>query len=83
MLVPSLRNRRLAEIAATVFKVPVASLNADTAIGSIAAWDSLTHLELVFAVEEAFGVRFLMSRILGFASLGDFELELEHMDGDS
>lgn len=76
-----MRNDRLREIAAKVFRVTTDRLSAETAVGSIEAWDSLTHLELIFRLEEAFGVRFEMQRIAEMRSLGEIETELEGMAG--
>lgn len=74
-----MRNPRIAEIASAVFKVPIDQLDEETGIGSVEGWDSLAHLEFIFRVEEALQVRFPMSRILGFATLGDFDRELERL----
>lgn len=74
-----MRNPRLAEIASAVFKVPIEQLGQETGVGSVEGWDSLAHIEFIFRVEEAFQVRFPMSRILSFATLGDFDREIERM----
>lgn len=47
---------RVYEVCAQVFGVPAASLTDDSGPDDIATWDSLSHLQLVVAIEEAFGV---------------------------
>jgi acyl carrier protein len=62
-----------------VFRVPPETLSPETGVGSIESWDSLTHIELIFRIEEAFSVRFATDRLLGFATLSDIESELERL----
>jgi len=78
-----LRNDRLLKIAAATFKARPSALGPDTAIGTIESWDSLTHLELVFRLEEEFGVRFPMQKIVELKTLGQFETELDRLRGVS
>jgi len=52
-----LRNR-LAEIAAGVFGCTAARFTDRTTAADIPGWDSLNHVKLLVAIEEAFGVRF-------------------------
>jgi acyl carrier protein len=46
---------RVLELLATVLKTPV---EAGAATQTLPAWDSLRHIEVIFAVEDAFGVQF-------------------------
>lgn len=34
-------------------------------------WDSLTHLELVVAIEKRFGIQFLLSEVQGYKNVGE------------
>lgn len=43
---------------------------------SFASWDSLTHLRLVTAVEERFGIELSMTEIQSIENLGDLERTL-------
>ena len=36
-------------------------------------WDSLNHIEVIFAIESAYHVRFTMLEIAGLRNLGDIE----------
>ena len=42
-----------------------------TTANDIDEWDSLTHVELVRAVEKAFGVRFTSAEILSWKNVGE------------
>jgi acyl carrier protein len=46
------------EIMADVFNVPLGQLDDASSPSSIAAWDSVQHLNLVLALEQAFDVEF-------------------------
>jgi acyl carrier protein len=47
---------RVKEIMSIVFEVPLESIQDDTADHSIESWDSLRHLNLILALEEAFAI---------------------------
>ena len=49
---------RVFGIIATVMGVPPSSVTIDVSPRTIAQWDSLKHMNLILAVEEAFGVQF-------------------------
>lgn len=46
---------RVAMIVAEVFSIPREEVHADLGYGGIAAWDSVGHLDLLLALERAFG----------------------------
>jgi acyl carrier protein len=48
---------RLIDVAVDVFGVPAGALTADSSSDSVESWDSISHLNLMLAVEQAFGVR--------------------------
>ena len=50
--------QKLKQIISSVFKVDISSINNGTSPDSIESWDSLNHLNLVLALEEAFQVTF-------------------------
>ncbi len=54
---------------ATPSRIPIAE--------TVAGWDSLGHLRLITAVEEAFGVRFQMERIPQLVSPSLLRSEIE------
>ena len=46
----------LKEVMATVLGIAVDSINDDTSMDTVEAWDSIKHMNLVLAIEEEFGV---------------------------
>jgi acyl carrier protein len=54
-----------------VLGVDPAELNDESNAQNTPKWDSLRHIEVVFAIENAFHVRFTMPEIAGLRKLGD------------
>jgi acyl carrier protein len=54
---------RIREVMAGVLELPPAAIVAGFARDGNPRWDSLTHLRLVTALEEAFGIRFDMREV--------------------
>ena len=46
----------LKQVIATVLGVPADTVGPDTSTATVPAWDSLKHMNLVLALEQAFGV---------------------------
>jgi acyl carrier protein len=62
--------QRLNAIAASVFGVDAGKLTDADSPKTIAQWDSVSHLEFVFAVEAEFGIQFPAGDIAALTSLG-------------
>jgi len=58
-------------VAADLFRVDPTLLDLTARQGSVAGWDSFSHLNLVMAVEQHFGVTIPASRVAAIATLGD------------
>ena len=64
---------RLKEIMSQVFDVPKESINNDSSPDTIDNWDSVNHMNLVLALEQAFGISFEPEEII---EMMNFELVL-------
>ena len=62
---------RLNHIVANVLEIDVSLLNDASNAQNTPRWDSLRHIEVIFAVESAFHVRFTMPEITSLKNLGD------------
>ncbi|MBS3957841.1 MAG: acyl carrier protein [Xanthomonadaceae bacterium] len=46
----------LKDVMATVLGIVADSINEDTSMDTVEAWDSIKHMNLVLAIEEEFGI---------------------------
>jgi acyl carrier protein len=60
----------LHEVVARALRVPAASVNDESSPETLRRWDSLHHLELMTAVEDAYGVRFSTGEMVRAQSVG-------------
>ncbi|HTA81779.1 MAG TPA: acyl carrier protein [Bacteroidia bacterium] len=49
---------------------PAIALKRETTAATVDEWDSLTHIQLVVAVEKHFKIRFTTAEIQGFINVG-------------
>lgn len=61
--------KRIIGMAAQCFKVSPESLSIGNTVDTTAGWDSLSHLELIVSLEEAFSIQFAPSDIMQMDSL--------------
>jgi len=59
------------ELVGAVLRIPVESVNDDTCARDTDAWSSLAHIQLVAAIEDAYGVRLSAGEIRAMASVSD------------
>jgi acyl carrier protein len=52
-------------------------LTDETTAADVPEWDSLGHINLMFSIEERFGVRFRDNQLAEFANVGELERFLE------
>ena len=55
--------KRVQQIMADVFSIPIAQIDLESSADTIETWDSLQHLTFVLAVEQEFGVQFTPEEI--------------------
>lgn len=67
----------LATLAATILGTDEASLDDASTAQNTPNWDSARHIDLLLAVEVAFGVQFSMAQITRMHSLGDIRAVLD------
>jgi acyl carrier protein len=68
---------RLVETVASVFGLSDNEVNPESSQENIADWDSVGHLKLVLALEEAYGVQFSTAQIPGLTSVAAIQLALD------
>ena len=68
---------QLYQLIGKVLGVDPATLNEESNAQNTPKWDSLRHIEVVFAMENAFQVRFTMPEIASLRKLGDIRKLLE------
>ena len=61
---------QLENLFADLLKEPVDSINDETSPRNTRSWDSLKHIEIVMAVENAYEVKFSMPEVVGLNSIG-------------
>lgn len=62
---------RLDEVFRDVFDDDELTVSAETTADDIDDWDSLSHITLITAVEDEFGIRFKMGEVSGMKNVGE------------
>ena len=62
---------KLTEIFQDVLDNDEIEVTADTKADDIEEWDSLTNIQLVVAIEKAFGIKFKSSEIMSWSNVGE------------
>ena len=62
---------RLDEVFRDVFDDGELTVSAETTADDIDDWDSLSHITLITAVEDEFGIRFKMGEVSGMKNVGE------------
>lgn len=63
---------RLEKVMREVFDDEEISINDETTADDIEEWDSLTHVQLIVAVEEEFGCKFSTVEVMKLKNVGEF-----------
>ena len=70
-------NTRVKEIIANILTVSVDQIEDDTAIGDIAEWDSLHHIQIISSIEHEFGIRFTPDVMIDLEDVSDIVIATE------
>ena len=62
---------RLTDIFRDVFNDPSLVLNENMTADDVEAWDSLSHINMIVAVEKGFGVKFTTRDVRSLKKVGD------------
>lgn len=62
---------KLHDVFRETFEDPALDLRPDLTAADVERWDSLNHINLVVALEEAFNITFTTEEIAGMANVGD------------
>ena len=68
---------KVKEIIAKVLEVPADQINEDTAIGDIPEWDSLSHIQIISAIEKEFGFHFTPDVMMDLEDVSDISAAVE------
>jgi len=61
----------LNEVFRQVFDDDTIEIKTEMTAGDVDGWDSLSHINLIIAVEAAFNIRFSQRELLSFKNVGD------------
>ena len=67
----------LTEVFRQVFEDPDITLTPETTADDVDGWDSLSHMNLIMAVENRMNVRFKPKEVLSFRNVGDLARTIE------
>ena len=68
---------KLTGIFRTVFDDDEINIGPETTASDVDGWDSLSHVNLILAVEKGFGIRFSQKELLTFRDVGDLLRSIE------
>jgi acyl carrier protein len=68
---------RLNTLVGDLLEIDDPRLSAETTAQEVPGWDSLAHVRIVVAVEQAFGVRFSTSEITSLKTIGDLVMLID------
>ena len=72
---------RLNYIFRDIFDDNTISVNENTTAADIEDWDSLTHISLIAAIEDEFGIRFDMKDVLKMKNVGEMADRIADLAG--
>lgn len=67
----AVEERQIIELVAQALNVPAAGINLSTTPGDVEGWDSVQHLNLVLALEQALAIQFTPEEMERMQSVGE------------
>ncbi len=64
-------SKRFFQICAEALEIPIESLDAASTAADFASWDSLSHWDMISAVEDEYDIEFSLEEVSAFKCLGD------------
>lgn len=68
---------KLSEIFIDVLDLDEVELTDETSANDIEEWDSLSHIQLIVAIEKAFGIKFTSLEIMKWKNVGEMVSTME------
>ncbi|HAT48811.1 MAG: acyl carrier protein [Nitrospirae bacterium] len=75
--------QRLGPIVRKVFADDTLVVTESLSMDAIPSWDSISHMALITATEQAFEIRFSLVELVAVASIGDLLVLIQTKKGDS
>ena len=66
-------HKKILNVVADIFEVPINQINNELSLNSIKQWDSVNHLKLMIALEEEFEIQFTKDDIESMVNLSIIE----------
>lgn len=61
----------VSQIIRDVLELPKLNVTAETSANDVDEWDSMTHLELIGAIEKKYSIRFALGELQSLKNVGD------------
>lgn len=68
---------RLRDVFRMVLGDPTIDLDDETTAADVEGWDSLAHINLMFSIENEFGIRFVGNEFARFTDVGELRRSIE------
>lgn len=68
---------RMNQVFCFVFDDDSISIKPEMTANDIDGWDSLSHINLILAIESTFNIRFTQKELLSFKNIGDLSKSIE------
>jgi acyl carrier protein len=74
-------NERIKQVMAAILEIEISSIEDDSSIETLEAWDSVSHMNLVLAMEQEFGIEFSDDQMMEVLSVSKFNKVLSGLSG--